>query len=238
MPQNRRSSHDLHTRLIRVGELAPVPWKNGGGVTREIRVEPPEASLVDFDWRLSIADVAAEGPFSSFVGIDRIIVLTKGESMQLHDRLAGTCHTLQQNRPFHFAGEAPIDATLPHGPTQDFNLMWRRDAIGASLVVHDAAHEAMSQAGNAVQHCTRGSYRITLHASSAPQTWVLEAGDTLMLDWPQGQAMRWSVAPGQEGAHLLDIQLTRLQQEPDLDPDYAVEQPHSGATCRPGSACR
>jgi environmental stress-induced protein Ves len=238
MPQNRYSSHDLHTQLIRAGELTPVPWKNGGGVTREIRVEPPEASLVDFDWRLSIADVAAEGPFSSFPGIDRIIVLTKGESMQLHDSLAGTCHILQQNSPFHFAGEAAIHATLPHGPTQDFNLMWRRDVMGATLVVRHAAHDAMSRAGSAVLHCSHGSYRITLHASPAPQTCVLAAGDTLMLDWPQGHAMGWSVAPQQEGAHLLDIQLTRLKQEPDLDPDYAVEQPHSGATCRPGSACR
>jgi environmental stress-induced protein Ves len=238
MPQNRHSSPALHTRLIRAGELTPVPWKNGGGVTREITVEPAGASFMDFDWRLSIADVAAEGPFSPFEGIDRIIVLTKGESMQLHDSLADTCHILRQNHPFHFAGDAPIFATLPHGPTQDFNLMWRRDAIGATMVVRHEAHDAISRAGSAVLHCTHGSYRITLRACREQQTWELVAGDTLLLDWPQGQTVAWSVAPQQEGAHLLDIQLTRLKQEPDLDPDYAVEQPHSSSACRPGSACR
>jgi environmental stress-induced protein Ves len=235
MPQDRRSCSAFHTQLIRAGELTPVPWKNGGGVTREIRVEPPGASLADFNWRLSIADVDAEGPFSSFEGVDRIIVLTRGESMQLHDSLADTRHILRKNRPFHFAGEAAICATLPHGPTQDFNLMWRRGAIDASMVVRHAAHDAMSRAGCAVLHCTHGSHRITLQASE-PQTWMLGDGDTLMLDWRQGEAMAWSVAPQQEGAHLLEIQLTRLKQEPDLDPDYAVEQPHPGYGRRPGSA--
>ncbi len=39
-----------------------MPWKNGGGVTTEICVSPPSGA---FDWRVSIATVNADGPFST-----------------------------------------------------------------------------------------------------------------------------------------------------------------------------
>ncbi|MBM7325185.1 HutD family protein, partial [Agrobacterium sp. S2] len=48
-----------------------MPWKNGGGVTTEIIVHPAKASMADFDWRISMANVAQDGPFSIFPGVDR-----------------------------------------------------------------------------------------------------------------------------------------------------------------------
>ena len=51
-----------------------MPWKNGGGETAEIAVSPPGAALDDFDWRLSMARVETDGPFSAFPGIDRTLV--------------------------------------------------------------------------------------------------------------------------------------------------------------------
>ncbi len=55
--------------------LPATPWKNGGGVTREIVCQPPGAGLAAFDWRVSIATIASDGPFSLFAGIDRVITL-------------------------------------------------------------------------------------------------------------------------------------------------------------------
>lgn len=53
-------------KIIRASEYKTMPWKNGGGVTVEIAIHPPGASVNAFDWRISMATVAQDGPFSSF----------------------------------------------------------------------------------------------------------------------------------------------------------------------------
>ncbi|MFZ4719679.1 MAG: HutD family protein [Ilumatobacteraceae bacterium] len=110
-----------------------MPWRNGGGTTTEIARHP--AGDEPFDWRLSVADVAADGPFSRFDGIDRVIVLLSGAGMDL--RGAGDAGgTVALRPPFGrhaFAGEVAVDATLVDGPTTDLNLMWRRDRWTATV---------------------------------------------------------------------------------------------------------
>ncbi|NYH19335.1 HutD/Ves family protein [Paraburkholderia bryophila] len=71
--------------LIRGADLVAAPWKNGGGVTREVAAVPEQAGLDCFVWRVSIADVAQAGPFSRFAGIDRTLVLLSGAGMLLDE---------------------------------------------------------------------------------------------------------------------------------------------------------
>lgn len=109
-----------------------MPWRNGGGVTREYLTQPGSDG---FEWRMSVADVANDGPFSAFPGFDRILVLLSGAGMTLHDA-SGADVTLHQPLDHHrFAGEAAIDATLVEGPTTDLNLFWRRDLWRADMHV-------------------------------------------------------------------------------------------------------
>ena len=110
-------------RIIRSADYTTRPWKNGGGTTRDIVVSPPGASLDDFDWRLSLAHVEQDGPFSRFENVDRTLVLLDG-AMTLHDR--NDCIELVRNEPAIFAGEREIEATLAGGSTLDFNVMTRR----------------------------------------------------------------------------------------------------------------
>ena len=63
--------------------LRAAPWKNGGGSTTEIAISPPDAGFDDFDWRISVATIAADGPFSAFAGIDRVITLLAGAGVLL-----------------------------------------------------------------------------------------------------------------------------------------------------------
>ena len=58
-----------------------MPWRNGLGTTTEIAAEPSADGR--FHWRLSIADVAQSGPFSSFEGYDRTIAVVAGAGMRL-----------------------------------------------------------------------------------------------------------------------------------------------------------
>ncbi|MEO5606152.1 MAG: HutD family protein, partial [Polaromonas sp.] len=104
-------------------QLPVTPWKNGGGNTREIACWPPGAGLNDFGWRISIATIAASGPFSMFAGIDRHIMLLGGDGVRL--RSPGSIdHQLDTpGQPFAFSGDAAIDCTLLGGESSDFNVM-------------------------------------------------------------------------------------------------------------------
>jgi len=114
--------------------LPATPWKNGGGSTREVASWPPGAGFDDFDWRVSIAALAASGPFSRFAGVDRVITLLEGEGVQL--RGEGIDHRLAEPlMPFAFRGDAAIDCTLLGGASSDFNVMTRRDRLRAELRV-------------------------------------------------------------------------------------------------------
>lgn len=121
--------------IIPFDQLKAVPWKNGLGITRELAVEPPGASMETFAWRVSIADVDTASPFSTFPGIDRTIVLLEG---------AGFTMVLDGERehalttplvPFAFPGEASVDVRLAGGATRDFNLMVRRGVGNARVEV-------------------------------------------------------------------------------------------------------
>jgi len=105
-------------------------WKNQRGWTREIARSPSQG---DWNWRLSIAEIEEDAPFSRFDGVERELVLLSGNGVRLRFD-DGAAHEL---RPPHgrlrFAGERAVAGELIDGPTQDFNLMWRRDAIDAQL---------------------------------------------------------------------------------------------------------
>ena len=117
-----------------LADIAPTPWKNGGGATREIACWPAGTGLDSFDWRISVATIAADGAFSVFAGIDRSITLLSGDGVLLHGE-HGTHRLDQPLVPFAFAGETPIRATLLGGASEDFNVMTRRGRCRADVKV-------------------------------------------------------------------------------------------------------
>ena len=60
-----------------------MPWKNGLGHTMQIATHPADADLASFVWRVSVAEVTQDGPFSPFAGVDRTLVLLTGAGMKL-----------------------------------------------------------------------------------------------------------------------------------------------------------
>lgn len=120
------------SRVVPAVDYRRTRWLNGAGWTREIHAEgAPDGG--DWAWRLSIAEVASAAPFSLFPGIDRELVLLAGEGMRL-DFDDGESIDLQPPFGRHrFAGERPLTGVPIGGPTQDFNLMWRRDRVAADL---------------------------------------------------------------------------------------------------------
>ena len=114
-------------RILRAADRIATPWKNGGGTTREVAAFPPGAGLDAFAWRISLADIAADGPFSAFPGVDRVLTVIDGAGLVLD--VEGRAVTLDAaSPPLAFPGEAEVAARLSDGPIRDLNLMVRRDA--------------------------------------------------------------------------------------------------------------
>ena len=152
------------TETIALRRIAPQPWKNGAGLTRELAVAPAPDG---FDWRLSIAEVARDAPFSAFPGIDRCIVLLDGAGMAL--RLPQCVHPLVQPfTAFEFSGDDAVDARLVDGPTTDFNVMVRRGRWRAEVV---AGPRDTAAADAGLLLCWRGS----LHVQAAGTASTLPA---------------------------------------------------------------
>src|SRR5262245_24770849 len=124
-------------RIIRSADYPTRPWKNGGGTTRDIAESPPGAALDVFDWRLSLAQVDRDGPFSRFDNVDRTLVLLSG-AMTLHEQ--GCRIYLVRHEPVMFEGEREIAATVPGEATLDFNVMTRRGRAR-----HVVRHESFSR---------------------------------------------------------------------------------------------
>jgi uncharacterized protein len=118
--------------ILRAAERVAVPWRNGGGITREVAAHPPQSDLDNFDWRVSLAELRRGGPFSSFPGVDRQIALISGRlelSISGRDALSLSADTA----PLSFPGELPVHAEPRSEPVTDLNVMTRRGRFVARL---------------------------------------------------------------------------------------------------------
>lgn len=121
-----------------LANMPATPWKNGGGSTRELVCWPPATAAAggmdSFGWRVSVATIAAPGPFSAFAGVDRQIMLLGGDGVHLTS--SGWQHTLAERwQPFAFSGDEAVDCTMLGGISTDFNLMLRRGVWEGALQV-------------------------------------------------------------------------------------------------------
>ncbi|WP_312242010.1 HutD family protein [Pantoea sp.] len=175
--------------VYRYQNLPVSRWRNGGGETREIISFPPGAA--DFDWRASIATLAADGPFSRFPGIDRVITLLEGDPVTLSgDNIE---QRLAPHQPWAFAGELALYARLSGGRSEDFNIMTRRGRWHAAVEVTARAR----QSPHGVCWVVAGR-------------WLLDGAQPLQA----GEGAWWTdedgrIAPASAEASLLFVRLSR-----------------------------
>ncbi len=125
--------------LLRCDAVEPQPWRNGGGLTRELLAWPARDGWA---LRISVADIRADGPFSAFAGVDRWFAVLEGAGVRLV-LPEGQRRVAAGDAPLHFAGEAAPPCELLDGPTRDLNLMLRRDA-GRGAMQRAQAGEAFA----------------------------------------------------------------------------------------------
>jgi environmental stress-induced protein Ves len=116
--------------VVRLAEVPPQPWRNGGGTTRALLAWP---SAEDWQLRVSVATITADGDFSAWPDTERWFAVVDGAGVTLN-LPDGDVTLLGGDAPHRFQGDAAPGCTLVDGPTQDLNLMVRRpgDRSGGS----------------------------------------------------------------------------------------------------------
>lgn len=168
-------------------EYVRTRWKNGAGETAQIAIFPPDAGLDDFIWRISMATIAADGPFSLFPGIDRSILALAGQGCRL--RWNDGEHLLRTgDHAFRFVGETPIEAVLIDGPVMDFNVMTRRGSARHGLKSMQPGDVARGDSGAMVFALTEAWFRL------GPHTIAMANWDLLILDQGESTALAGGTA--------------------------------------------
>lgn len=116
-------NHKAGVHLVQTRDVPPVPWRNGGGLTRELLAWPTPQ-----DWvlRVSVAEIESDGPFSAYPGIDRWLVVLDGEGVRLMQGSEAPLELGPQSEPHHFDGASAPACTLVDGAARDLNMMLRR----------------------------------------------------------------------------------------------------------------
>ncbi|MDH0735670.1 HutD/Ves family protein [Achromobacter spanius] len=166
----------LHASWLAV---TPEPWKNGGGVTRTLSVDtagqPPR-------WRVSVADIDRDGPYSRFPGYDRVSVVLTGGGVELLAEGADVADvaevadvadvadaeriTLAPGVATAFAGDAGFQSRLLNGPVRVLNLFVLRGAAVASVLCVGGGQSAVQAGGLAQDSATTHTLRIVVAAQA------------------------------------------------------------------------
>jgi environmental stress-induced protein Ves len=177
--------------IIRQSSFTAVPWKNGGGITREAMRVPPGGD--PFLWRLSVAHIDSSGPFSDFAGYSRSMVLLRGAGLTLKFGNGEQRDLRRTGDSVEFDGAMPTHCDLLQGPCVDLNFMVSKSLRADARVVR------VDQSPTAL---------------AAPQSALIFSVEApLLLQGDAGQPVRlepWDLAVFSQGT----VGLSRIEPEP------------------------
>lgn len=167
--------------------VAPQPWRNGGGQTRELLAWPPGG---EWQLRVSVANIDRDGPFSAFPGVQRWFAVLSGAGVQLG--LATGVKTLTpMSPPLAFDGAEAPGCHLLDGPTRDLNLM-ARQAAGRAMMIAAAGGEPLGAGAR-----WRGVFTAVAGRLLCGDTPVsVPAG---ALAWSDDDTLPWQFMPAEPG---------------------------------------
>ena len=180
-------------RHLTLADYRAMPWANGRGTTLELaRLDGPDGMI----WRLSIASVVENGPFSLFPGVDRILTVIDGPGFRLVG--SGMAMAAAPWVPVAFPGDVALAAWGVTAPSMDFNLMAARDRCRASVTFLGIAPDnAVAQ--TAILALETGSVRVddNVHTMARHDLLLLDQGQIASLS---GTQLRCDLKAGTAGA--------------------------------------
>lgn len=121
--------------------FATMPWPNGRGITEEIAREGSQGGTL---WRLSLARIAGDGPFSAFPGRARLLTVVEGAGIAL--AASGLALTARPWAPVAFPGVPAPECRLAAGPVRALNLIFDPVRLAARAMVEEGPGEIAGSA--------------------------------------------------------------------------------------------
>jgi environmental stress-induced protein Ves len=178
-----------NARCIRHDDYIAMPWRNGAGITHEIAREP--ANGEEFSWRLSLASLKVNGPFSAYAGYERCVALVEGRGFRLNFDGARTAELRKRGDHALFGGASATRCELLDGPCTDLSLMVRTPGLIAevSTSIITAAEEVKPPAARTLAlFVLRGALALESSADAAASAVKLNLHETFLI--PSGNS--WS----------------------------------------------
>jgi len=154
-------------RIIRKPELREGRWRNGLGVSWDIASQPRGAE--DFGWRLAVARIDGDVPFSHYAETDRIFTLLEGEGLDLDFEGKPSLAVHERFVPHAFPCDVPAFCKLVKGPSRALNLFMKRGVWTADIDILSSNAE-IGHPGTLLIHVLQGR--------AAVDGEELERGDT------------------------------------------------------------
>ena len=126
----------MPVRIIPRSAFAEGRWRNGLGVSWDIASDGGAAG--DFGWRLAIARIDGDVPFSDYPAVDRVFTLIDGDGLSLDVAGLGRLEVAERFAPVRFPGDAATLCRLKGGACLALNLFvarraWRADVAAGPL---------------------------------------------------------------------------------------------------------
>lgn len=198
-PVHRVAGARFSQRCFSLLALPREAWKNQGGWTRTVASAPGADGQTD--WRVSVADITAAGPFSVFEGLDRQAVMLQGTRLRLRAEPPepsepDICFNGAGSRAA-FAGERCLVCDAPTEPTALWNVMHRRGRVRAEVSVHSDTVLHLPPARHLFIYVMSGEVELALPHC---RTQGLSAGQVLHLQHTPAQAL---LAPCRAGSRVV-----------------------------------
>ena len=186
-------------RIMRWVDAIRMPWKDGGSETIELAVHPRGAPMGSFGWRVSLARVTSDGPFSRFIGVDRTLTVLDGDGLLLSDGAARPLRLMVGDVPYRLPGEASCRASLLGEPVTALNVMVDRDAFACSVTRLDPIREPLKVAGApTLVVCTEGEVQTEVGTLGRYDALIVPANRAVLIG--PGHAMASSFRRVREAA--------------------------------------
>jgi len=179
-------------RIIRRAAFTTVPWKNGGGVTHEALRVP--AGAVHHQFRISVAEIDASGPFSDFTGYRRHMVLLQGAGLRLRFSNGARAALQRVGDLVEFDGGLHTECDLLAGACVDLNLLTSQAIESADARVERLTRPlvlAADAAATFAVFCICGSVCVVQGAGDAA---ALDRWDLAVFDGAAGSVQLQSAA--------------------------------------------
>lgn len=164
-------------KILKPSDYQTTSWKNGGGVTTQIAIYPPEATLDNFLWRLSSAQISQAGPFSKFEGHQRFLAILHGEGLNL--KIDDHSKVLRTDDVISFHGKEAASCELLSTEVRDLNLILDRSVYQGSMEICREPKQ-IRNSGTTLLYAIQGVCRVDCENRHQ----ILHENETLLMESP------------------------------------------------------